>query len=164
MRIWSILLFKKIVWLTDQGIWFILSFIRVVCDVIIKMKQEFILMNLITAELFDEYEIFQILMICDYFNWGDEAFKLQTSFFKDINNNYKFFIINFVVAFNWIMLLLKVNYWMKNSIFIILKENVFRYIIWSISFYHNFVIWIIVMKDYIRNKGFLQSVKCHLTF
>ena len=163
-RIWGILLFKKITWLINQSIWFAPSFIRVVCDAVVEMKQKFTSANLATAELFNKHKILQILVICDYFNWEGGAFKLQTSFFKDTNNDHKFLIIDFIIAFGWIMFLWKISYWMKNSLFIILRENAFKHIIWGISFYHNFMIWIIMTKNHIRNEGFLQSVEYHLTF
>ncbi len=53
---------------------------------------------------------------------------------------------------------------MKNLIFIILKKNVFEYIVWNINFYHNLVIWIIVMKNNLESEDFLKSVECNLTF
>ena len=40
-----------------QGIWFALSFIKVVCDAVIEIKQEFTLISLVTAELFNEHKI-----------------------------------------------------------------------------------------------------------
>ncbi len=53
---------------------------------------------------------------------------------------------------------------MKNLVLIILKENVFEHIVWSIDFYHNLVIWIIMMKNNLKSEDFLKSVKCNLTF
>ncbi len=53
---------------------------------------------------------------------------------------------------------------MKNLVLIILKENVFEHIVWSIDFYHNLVIWIIMMKNNLESEDFLKSVKCNLTF
>ncbi len=53
---------------------------------------------------------------------------------------------------------------MKNLIFIVLKENVFEHIIQSIDFYHNLVIWIIMMKNNLESEDFLKNVECNLTF
>ena len=53
---------------------------------------------------------------------------------------------------------------MKNLVLIILKENVFEHIVWSIDFYHNLVIWIIMIKNNLESEDFLKSVKCNLTF
>ncbi len=62
------------------------------------------------------------------------------------------------------MLLRKVSDWMKNLVLIILKKNVFEHIVWSIDFYHNLVIWIIVTKNNLESEDFLKSVECNLTF
>ncbi len=53
---------------------------------------------------------------------------------------------------------------MKNLILIVLKKNVFEHIIWSIDFYHNLVIWIIMMKNNLESEDFLKNVECNLTF
>ena len=53
---------------------------------------------------------------------------------------------------------------MKNLVLIILKENVFEHIVQNINFYHNFMIWIIVMKNNLESEDFLKSVECNLTF
>ncbi len=53
---------------------------------------------------------------------------------------------------------------MKNLILIILRENVFKYIVRSIDFYHNLVIWIIMMKNNLESEDFLKNVECNLTF
>ncbi len=53
---------------------------------------------------------------------------------------------------------------MKNLVFIILKKNVFEHIVWSIDFYHNLVIWIIVMKNNLESENFFKNVECNLTF
>ncbi len=53
---------------------------------------------------------------------------------------------------------------MKNFVFIILKENVFEHIVWSIDFYHNLVIWVVIMKNNIKSECFLKNVECLLTF
>ncbi len=62
------------------------------------------------------------------------------------------------------MLLQKVSDWMKNLILIILRKNVFEHIIWSIDFYHNLVIWIILTKNNLESEDFLKNVECNLTF
>ncbi len=103
-------------------------------------------------------------MICDHLNKVDKIFKLWLSFLKSANNDHKFFIIDLIVILNWIMLLWKVSDWIKNLIFIILKENVFEHIVQSIDFYHNLIIWIIVMKNNLESKDFLKNVECNLTF
>ncbi len=53
---------------------------------------------------------------------------------------------------------------MKNLVLIILKENIFKHIVWSINFYHNLVIWIIMTKNNLESEDFLKSVECNLTF
>ncbi len=53
---------------------------------------------------------------------------------------------------------------MKNLVFIVLKENIFEHIVWSIDFYHNLVIWIIVTKNNLKSEDFLKNVECNLTF
>jgi len=53
---------------------------------------------------------------------------------------------------------------MKNLILIILRKNVFEHIVRSIDFYHNLVIWIIMMKNNLESKDFLKNVECILTF
>ena len=53
---------------------------------------------------------------------------------------------------------------MKNLIVIILRKNVFEYIVWSIDFYHNLVIWIIITKNNLESEDFLKNVECNLTF
>ena len=103
-------------------------------------------------------------MICDHFNRINKVFKLWSSFLKNANNDYKFCIINLVVTLNWVMLLWKVSDWMKNFILIILKKNVFEHIVWSIDFYHNLMIWFIMMKNNLKNENFLKNVECNLTF
>ena len=62
------------------------------------------------------------------------------------------------------MLLQKVSDWMKNLILIVLKENVFEHIVQSIDFYHNLMIWIIMMKNNLESEDFLKNVECNLTF
>ncbi len=53
---------------------------------------------------------------------------------------------------------------MKNLVLIILRKNVFEHIVQSIDFYHNLVIWIIIIKNNLRSEDFLKSVECNLTF
>ena len=103
-------------------------------------------------------------MICDHLNRTDKIFKLWASFFECANNDHEFFIVDLVVTLNWIMLLEKVNDWMKNFVLIILKKNVFEHIVWSINFYYNLVIWIIMMKNNLESEDFLKNVECNLTF
>ncbi len=62
------------------------------------------------------------------------------------------------------MLLQKVSDWMKNLILIVLRKNVFEYIVQSINFYHNLMIWIIMMKNNLESEDFLKNVECNLTF
>ncbi len=83
-------------------------------------------------------------MIYDHLNRTNKVFKLWALFFEYANNDHKFFIIDLVITLDWIMLLEKVSDWMKNFVLIVLKENVFKHIVQSINFYHNFMIWIIV--------------------
>ncbi len=52
----------------------------------------------------------------------------------------------------------------NNLVLIILRENVFEHIVQSIDFYHNFVIWIIVMKNNLESENFLKNVECNLIF
>ncbi len=103
-------------------------------------------------------------MIHDHLNRVNKVFELQSSFLESMNNDHEFFIVDFVVTLNWIMLLWKVSDWMKNLVLIILKENVFKYIVQNINFYHNLVIWIIVTKNNLESKDFLKNVECNLTF
>ena len=116
------------------------------------------------TQLLNWHEILKIFMIHDYFNRINKVFKLWSLFLESANNDHKFFIVNLVVTLNWFMLLWKVSNWMKNLIFIILKKNVFEYIVWSINFYHNLVIWIIVTKNNLESEDFLKNVECNLTF
>ena len=115
-------------------------------------------------QLLNWHEILKFFMIHDHLNRIDKVFKLWLSFLKSANKNYEFFIVDLVVTFNWVMLFWKLSNWMKNLIFIILKKNVFKHIIWNIDFYHNLVIWIIVMKNNLESEDFLKNVECNLTF
>jgi len=103
-------------------------------------------------------------VIRDHFDRIDKVFKLWSSFLESMNNDHEFFIVDLVVTLDWVMLLWKVSDWMKNLILIILRENVFEYIVQSIDFYHNLVIWIIMTKNNLESEDFLKSVECNLTF
>ena len=103
-------------------------------------------------------------MICDHLNRINRVFKLWSSFLESANNDHKFFILDFIITLDWVMLLQKVSDWMKNFIFIVLKENVVEYIVQSIDFYHNLVIWIIMTKNNLESEDFLKSIECNLTF
>ncbi len=135
-----------------------------ISDVIVKFKQKLTSMSLMMIQLLSWHEILEILIIHDYLDKINRIFELWLSFLKSINNDHEFFIINFVVTLNWIMLLWKVSDWMKNLVFIILKENIFKHIVQSIDFYHNLVIWIIVMKNNFKSEDFFKNVECNLTF
>ncbi len=121
-------------------------------------------MSLMMTQLLNWHEILKIFVICDHFNKINKIFKLWLSFLESANNDHEFFIVDLIVTLDWVMLLQKVSDWMKNLILIILKKNVFEHIVQSIDFYHNFVIWIIVMKNNLENEDFFKSVECNLTF
>ncbi len=121
-------------------------------------------MSLMITQLLNWHEILKIFVICDHFNKINKIFKLWLSFLESANNDHEFFIVDLIVTLDWVMLLQKVSDWMKNLILIILKKNVFEHIVQSIDFYHNFVIWIIVMKNNLENEDFFKSVECNLTF
>ena len=163
-RIECILLFRKIFWVTRQSIQLIIDLVEIISDVIVEFKQKFTSISLMMIQLLNWHEILKIFVIQNHLNRIDKVFKLWLSFLKCINNVYKFFIINFVVTLDWVMLLWKVSDWMKNFVLIILKENVFEYIVWSIDFYHNLVIWITMMKNNLKSEDFLKNVECNLTF
>ena len=103
-------------------------------------------------------------MICYYFDWRDKVFELRASFLECANDDYKFFIINLVVALYWIVLFWEVNSWVKNIILIVLRENVFEYIVRNIDFYHYFMIWVVVTKNDIKSEDFFQDFECFLIF
>ncbi len=105
-----------------------------------------------------------IFVIHDHLNRINKVFKLWLSFLKSMNNDHEFFIVDLEVTLNWIMLFWKVSDWMKNLILIILRKNVFKHIVWNIDFYHNLVIWIIIMKNNLKSEDFLKNVECNLTF
>ncbi len=115
-------------------------------------------------QLLNWHEILKIFMIRDHLNRIDKVFKLWSSFLESMNNDHKFFIVDLIVTLDWVMLLQKVSDWMKNLILIILKENIFEHIVQSINFYHNLVIWIIMMKNNFKSENFLKNVECNLTF
>ncbi len=115
-------------------------------------------------QLLNWHKILKIFVIHDYLNKIDRIFKFWSSFLENINNDHEFFIVDLVVTLDWIMLLWKVSDWMKNLVLIVLKENVFKYIVQSINFYHNLVIWIIMMKNNFESEDFLKNVECNLTF
>jgi len=132
--------------------------------VIVKSRQKLTSMSLMMTQLLNWHEILKIFMIRDHLDRIDKVFKLWSSFLKSTNNDHEFFIIDFVVTLNWVMLLWKVSDWMKNLILIILRKNVFEHIVQSIDFYHNLVIWIIMMKNNLESEDFLKNVECNLTF
>ena len=104
------------------------------------------------------------MLIFNNLNRINKVFKLWSSFLESANNDHEFFIVDFIVTLNWVMLLRKVSDWMKNLILIILRKNVFEHIVQSIDFYHNLVIWIIMTKNNLESEDFLKNVKCNLTF
>ncbi len=164
LRIEYIFLFKEIFWATCQSIQLIINLVKMISDAIVESRQKFTSTSLTTTQLLSWHEILKIFMIHDHFNRIDKIFKLWSSFLESINNDHEFFIVDFIVILDWVMLLQKVSDWMKNFIFIILKKNVFEYIVWSIDFYHNLVIWIIMMKNNLESQDFLKNVECNLTF
>ncbi len=164
LRIKCIFLFKKIFWTTCQNIQLIINLVEMISIVIVESKQKLTSMSLTTTQLLNWHEILKIFMICDHFNKINKVFKLWSSFLESANNDHEFFIIDFVVTLDWIMLLQKVSDWMKNFILIVLKENVFKHIVQSIDFYHNLVIWIIMTKNILESEDFLKNVECNLTF
>ena len=163
-RIEYISLFKKIFWVTYQSIQLIVDLVEMISDAIVEFRQKLTSMSLMMIQLLNWHEILKIFVIRDHLNRINRVFKLWSSFLKSANNDHKFFIINLVVTLNWVMLLWKVSDWMKNLILIVLKENVFEHIIQSIDFYHNLVIWIIMMKNNLESEDFLKNVECNLTF
>ncbi len=163
-RIECISLFKKIFWATCQSIQLIIDLVEMISNAIVESRQKFTLMSLIMIQLLSWHEILKIFVIRDHFNRINKVFKLWSLFLESMNNDHEFFIVDLIVTLNWIMLLRKVNDWMKNLILIVLKENVFKHIVWSINFYHNLVIWIIMTKNNLESEDFLKSVECNLTF
>ncbi len=164
LRIKCILLFKKIFWATCQSIQLIIDLVKMISDAIVKSRQKLASTSLTTTQLFNWHEILKVFVIHDHLNKVDRVFKLWSSFLESANNDHEFFIVDLVVTLNWIMLLWKVNDWIKNLVLIILRKNVFEHIVWSIDFYHNLVIWIIVTKNNLESENFLKNVECNLTF
>ncbi len=163
-RIECILLFKKIFWATCQSIQLIINLVEIISDAIVEFRQKLTSTSLMMTQLLNWHEILKIFMIHDHLNRINKVFKLWSSFLESANNDHEFFIVDLVVTLNWVMLLWKVSDWMKNLILIILRKNVFEHIVWSIDFYHNFVIWIIMMKNNLESEDFFKSVECNLTF
>ena len=163
-KIKCILLFKKIFWATCQSIQLIIDLVEMISDVIVESRQKLTSTSLMMIQLLNWHKILKIFVICDHLDRIDKVFKLWSSFLESMNNDHKFFIVNLVVTLDWVMLLQKVNDWMKNLVLIILKENVFEYIVQSINFYHNLVIWIIMTKNNLESEDFLKNVECNLTF
>ncbi len=163
-RIECIFLFKEIFWATCQSIQLIIDLVEMISDVIVESRQKLTSMSLMTTQLLSWHEILKVFVIRDHLDRVDRVFKLWSSFLESANNDYEFFIVDFVVTLDWVMLLRKVSDWIKNLILIILKENVFEHIVQSIDFYHNLVIWIIVTKNNLESEDFLKNVECNLTF
>ena len=164
LRIECIFLFRKIFWATCQSIQLIIDLVEIISDAIVESRQKFTSTSLMMTQLLSWHEILKIFVICDHLDRVNRVFKLWSSFLESANNAHEFFIVDLVVTLNWVMLLWKVSDWMKNLVLIILRKNVFKHIVWSIDFYHNLVIWIIIMKNNFRSKDFLKSVECNLTF
>ncbi len=139
-RVECISLFKEIFWATCQSIQLIINLVKMISNVIVKSKQKLTSMSLMMTQLLNWHEILKIFVIHNHLDRIDKVFKLWSLFLESANSDHEFFIINLVVTLNWIMLLRKVSDWMKNLILIILRKNVFEYIVWSIDFYHNLVI------------------------
>ncbi len=149
-RIKCILLFKKIFWVTCQSIQLIIDLVEMISNAIVESKQKLTSMSLMMTQLLSWHEILKIFVIRDHLDRIDKVFKLWSSFLESANNDHKFFIVNLIITLNWIMLFQKVSDWMKNLILIILRKNVFKHIVWSINFYHNLMIWIIVVRNLSR--------------
>ena len=164
LKIECISFFRKIFWTTCQSIQLIINLVEMISDVIVESRQKLTSMSLMMTQLLSWHEILKIFVIHDHLDKVDKVFKLWSSFLESVNNDHEFFIVDLVVTLDWIMLLRKVSDWMKNLILIILKKNVFEHIVQSIDFYHNLVIWIIVMKNNLESEDFLKNVKDNLTF
>ncbi len=158
LRIECILLFKKIFWVMCQSIQLIIDLVKMISDVIVEFRQKLTSISLMITQLLNWHKILKIFVIHDHLDRINKVFKLWSSFLKSINNDHEFFIINFVVTFNWVMLLWKVSDWMKNLILIILRKNVFEHIVQSIDFYHNFMIWILWWRIILKVKTFLRML------
>ncbi len=163
-RIECISLLRKIFWAMCQSIRLIIDLVKMISNVIVESKQKLTSTSLMTIQLLNWHEILKVFVIHDHLNRIDKVFKLWSSFLESVNNDHEFFIVDLIVTLDWIMLLWKVSDWMKNLILIILRKNVFEHIVWSINFYHNLVIWIIVTKNNLKSEDFLKNVECNLTF
>ncbi len=76
-----------------------------------------------------------------------------------------FLIINFIKNI-LILCLLKISHChiiFIDFIYLFSKLN-HHNIVQSINFYHNLVIWIIIMKNNFESEDFLKNVECNLTF
>ncbi len=164
LRIECIFLLKEIFWATCQNIQLIVDLVKMISDAIVEFRQKLTSTSLMMIQLLNWHEIFKIFVIHDHFNKINKVFKLWSSFLESVNNDHEFFIVDLVVTLNWVMLLWKVSDWIKNLVLIVLRKNVFEYIVWSINFYHNLVIWIIMMKNNLESEDFLKNVECNLTF
>ncbi len=163
-RIECISLFKEIFWATCQSIQLIINLVKIINNVIVEFRQKLTSTSLMTTQLLNWHEILKIFVIHDHLDRINRVFKLQSSFLESANNDHEFFIVDLVVTLDWIMLLRKVSDWMKNLVLIRLRKNVFEHIVQSINFYHNLVIWIIVIKNNFKSEDFLKNVECNLTF
>ena len=149
--------FKKITRSTNQNVWFVFNFIESINNSIIESKEKLVSTSLTTIKLFDKHEIFEIFVIDDHFDETWKVFKLKTSFFKDTNDDHKFFVINFVIALDEIMFLREIRDWMQYVVLVILWQNVFKHIIQNVDFDHKFKIWIVVTQYNIENESFFQN-------
>ncbi len=140
LRIECIFLFKKIFWATCQSIQLIINLVKTISDVIVESRQKLTSISLMMIQLLNWHEILKIFVIHDHLDKIDKVFELWSSFLESANNDHEFFIVDLVVILNGAMLFWKISDWMKNLVLIILKKNVFKHIVQSINFYHNFVI------------------------
>ncbi len=129
LRIKCIFLFKEIFWATCQSIQLIIDLVKTISDAIVEFRQKLTSTSLMMTQLLSWHEILKIFVICDHLDRINRIFKLWSSFLESANNDHEFFIVDFVVTLNWIMLLWKVSDWMKNLVLIVLKENVFKHIV-----------------------------------
>ena len=128
-RIECILLFKKIFWATCQSIQLIIDLVKMISDAIVESRQKLTSTSLMMIQLLNWHEILKIFVIRDHLDKINKVFKLRSSFFESTNNDHEFFIVDLIVTLDWIMLLWKVSDWMKNLVLIILRKNVFEYIV-----------------------------------
>ncbi len=99
-RIECILLLRKIFWATCQSIQLIIDLVKMISDAIVEFKQKFTSMSLMMTQLLNWHEILKIFMICDHLNKINKIFELWSSFLESANNDYEFFVIDFVVTLN----------------------------------------------------------------